>query len=180
MLPEFKESIVSLPIFWYSLYWVHHSQKPRSEHCDTDGEAHRLSLEGQKKVLVTLNGNVKIPWFFPPFFSSSPVTRLSCGGKSLTATGTHKNHKSHKNPQGLRRPPSSLVGGAAVLKCEASPYGFALFPSTLSPPLCLRQKTDSVTEVSDRTQQSRVTRALSFWPDDKKESPRNQKVLGGD
>ena len=128
---------MSLPVFWYTLSWVHHGQKARSEHCDTDGEAHRLSLEGQKKVLVTLKGNIKIPWLFPPFsFSSSPVTRLSCGGESLTATGTHKSRKSHKNPQGLRRPPSSLVGGAAVLKCEASPYVILSLPlNPFSPPL---------------------------------------------
>ena len=79
----------------------------------------------------------KNPLAFSPFsFSSSPVTRLSCGGESLTATGTQKSRKSHKNPQGLRRPPSSLVGGAAVLKCEASPYVILSLPlNPFSPPL---------------------------------------------
>lgn len=111
--------------------------------------------------------------FFSLFsFPSTSITRQSCSGESaVIATGTHK---SHKNPQGLRGPLSSLWGGASVLKVWGKPWW--IISLSLSLPisishflLWLGQGTDKITE---------LIRVPIFWPWDQKESFRNQKVPG--
>ena len=118
-------------------------------------------------------------FFFPFSFSRTPVTRQSCGGESVTAIGTYK---SHKNPKGLGRPPSSLVGWAAVLKVWGkSSWILSIFLSLLPTTFSSLHGPGSRLSHQGEWQNTinRVTRVPSFWPEDKNESPRNPKVPRG-
>lgn len=130
------ESVVSLPAFFsgiplLKLTIARSEQNPEvSTVMQTDRKPIGSCLRVGKRYSWCSKAMWKSSGFFLPFsFSRTPVTWQSCGGESVTAIGSNK---SHKKSQGLERPPSSLVGWAAVQKYEASPHGCSLYLS-LSP-----------------------------------------------
>lgn len=151
------ESMVSLPAFFSGIPFLEltTARNPEaSPRRQTDRKPAGSCLRVRKRYSWCSKAMWKSSGFFLPFsFSRTPVTRQSCGGESVTAIGTYKRHK---NPQGPGRPPSFLVGWAAILKIWGKSSWILSLSSSLScpplSPLCPGQDPDSVTKESGRAQ----------------------------
>lgn len=177
------ESMVSLPGFFSGipLLQLTTARNPQvSTVKQTDRKPTGSCLRVGKRYSWCSKAMWKSSGFFLPFsFSRTPFTRQSCGGESVTAIGTYK---SHKNPQALGRPPSSLVGWAAVLKVWGK-SSWIVYPLFSLPPTSLSPLHGPGSRLSHQGEWqstiNRVTRVLSFWPEDKNESPGNPKSSKG-
>lgn len=151
---------------WYPPIWTYHSQKPRSEHYDPDRQKKPTSsgLRVRKGYSWPLKETWKSPevfFFFLPF--SLSLTLQSWGNpvvgsqeplwKPTSVTRTHRAKKATPLLRYCCHSKSTRQDSMASPSCSLS-----LFPS-LSMSYLLDQDTNSITEVSNRIQQSRVTRA---------------------